>query len=54
MQSLLRWLLVVLLATVAIIGPSGCGKEEPPSNPTLKVPEVPPAGKDSKKLPPKK
>ena len=53
MQLVRRGLLVVVLAMVAIIGPSGCGKEEP-SNPNLKVPEVPPAGKDSKKLPTKK
>jgi hypothetical protein len=54
MQSMFRGLLVVLLAMVAIVGPPGCTKEEEQSNPNLKVPEVPPSGKDSKKMPTKK
>jgi hypothetical protein len=36
--------LVVLLATLAVAAPSGCGgKDEGKPNPALKIPDVPPS-----------
>jgi len=55
MSSVFRALLVLALAAVCVAGPTGCtSKEEPPTNPDLKVPDVPPSGRDMKKTPGKK
>jgi len=55
MASVCRALLVVSLVLVCVVAPSGCTKtEEKPTNPDLKIPDVPPSGRDMKKMPGKK
>jgi hypothetical protein len=55
MRFLVRRLVFVLLATIAIIGPGGCGNPPEPINPELKVPDVPKSSSGgSKKTPNKK
>ena len=54
MRYLFRGLLMILIATAGFVGPSGCSKNEEPTNPELKVPEIPPvSSKDGKKMPDK-
>jgi len=55
MSSVFRALLVLIVVAVCVVGPTGCTKtEEKPANPDLKVPDVPPSGRDMKKTPGKK
>ena len=41
-------LVFCLIMLVAAVGSSGCTKNEEPSNPNLKVPDVPPSAHGSK------
>jgi len=50
MRSLFRMGFAVLLASLVVFAPSGC-KDEAKPNPELKVPDVPPGGRDKGKLP---
>jgi hypothetical protein len=56
MRSLLGGLVgVLLIAMIGAIGPGGCTKQpEAPQNPNLKIPDVPPSERDSRKPPEKK